>query len=133
VLASSKIKILIKVFFILFLGIAGYDLYLNGLNSMDNLSLTTESVLLMLYSLIAFFHLIQNPVYPNILKAPLFWFNTAILLYFSGNLFLFVFSNYLQSHYAKVSPALWGIHSLLNIVFYFLIRLGFWKTAAKQL
>jgi len=133
VFSSSKITLLIKLFVYVFFGIAAFDLYLNGFNSIDNISLTAECILLMIYSLFAFFHLLQNPVYDNILSAPLFWFNTAILTYFSGNLFLFVFSNYLENHFAKVSPALWGIHSLLNIVFYFLISTGFWKTATQRI
>jgi len=121
-----------KILVFVFIGIAILDFYYNGISSMDDIFLTTESILFMIYSLFAFFHLLQNPVYDNVLAAPLFWFNTAILTYFSGNLFLFVFSNYLENHFAKVSPALWGIHSLLNIVFYFLISTGFWKTATQR-
>ncbi len=132
IFSSSKQTLLIKAFIFMFMGVAAFDLYLNGFNSLDNISLTTECILLMIYSLLAFFHLLQNPVHDKILSAPLFWFNTAILMYFSGNLFLFVFSNYLENHFAKVSPALCGIHSLLNIVFYLLISIGFWKTAAPK-
>ncbi len=123
----------IKIFNFIFLGVVVYDLYLNGFNSIDNISLTTECILLMIYSIITFFHLIKNPVHDNILSVPLFWFNTAILTYFSGNLFLFVFSNYIENHFASVSPALWGIHSGLNIVFYLLISVGFWRTAVKPI
>ncbi len=130
---SHALSSVVKVFMIIFIGVAFFDLYTNGFNSMDNISLTTACILLMIYSIIAFFHLIQNPVFDNILRAPLFWFNTGILAYFSGNLFLFIFSNYIEDHFPRLSPALWGIHSLLNITFYILISIGFWKTAARQI
>jgi hypothetical protein len=130
---SSVRALIIKILIFVFIGVAIFDLYVNGFNSMDNISLTTECILLMVYSVLAFFHLIQRPVFDNILKAPLFWFNTAILTYFSGNLFLFIFSNYIENHFSKVSPALWGIHSLLNIAFYILITIGFWRTEPKQI
>jgi len=133
VFAGSKIAFWQKILIFVFLAVAAVDLYINGINSMDDLSLTIESIILMVYAILAFFRLIQNPVYENILATPLFWFNTGILTYFSGNLFLFIFSNYIQSHFAKVSPALWGIHSMLNITFYILISVGFWKTAARRI
>lgn len=131
VFASSSWPKFVYLLIFVFLGVAFFDLSINGFNSLDNISLATECFLLMIYSILAFFRLVQNPVYENILAAPLFWFNTGILTYFSGNLFLFVFSNYVETHFAKLAPALWGIHSALNIVFYLLITLGFWKTKAQ--
>jgi hypothetical protein len=131
VFASLPWSRLVYLFIFVFLGVAIFDLSINGFNSLDNISLATECILLMIYSILAFFQLVQNPVYENILSAPLFWFNTGILTYFSGNLFLFVFSNYVESHFAGLAPALWGIHSALNIIFYLLITLGFWKTKVQ--
>lgn len=133
ILAREKVVFFIRIGIGVFIALAAFDLYLHGFNSIDNISLTTECILLMLYALITFFHLIKTPVHDNILAVPLFWFNTAILTYFSGNLFLFVFSNYIEKHFAMVSPALWGIHSLLNIVFYLLLSVGFCKTAVKPI
>ena len=125
---STKISLFIKIFIFFFLGTACIDLYLNGLKIMDNLSLTTSCILLMIYSLLTFFYLIQKPLYSNILSTPLFWFNTAVLVYFSGNLFLFLFTNYLLKKSLPLHFNLWTIHSILNIIFNSLISIGFWKT-----
>jgi len=95
---------------------------------MDNISSAVESIMLMLYSLLGFYYQITRPMYSNILRTPLFWFNTAILIYFSGDLFLFIFTNYVRSHLASFSYALWDIHSFVNILFYILVSIGFWKT-----
>ncbi|HET6991513.1 MAG TPA: hypothetical protein VFJ43_09330 [Bacteroidia bacterium] len=119
-----SIKILIAFFF----GIAALNFFLNGYTSMDNFSTATESILFILYSTAFFYLLLRNPVSVNVLATPLFWLNTAILIYFSGSLFLFIFSNYLELHSPKIYFELWGIHSILNILFYSLISIGFWKT-----
>jgi hypothetical protein len=132
-LSESKMVLYIKICGLLFLTLATYDSYKNGLNSMDDLSLTAASVLLMIYSLFTFYHIMENPVHLNILSTPLFWFNTAILVYFSGCLFLFIFSNYLEDHYAKVFHIAWGVNSILNITFNLLIATGFWKARRSQI
>lgn len=133
VLSLSKLSFFINIFNFILLSIALIDLYKNGIETTDDLTLTTASILLMIYSLFTFFHMMQNPVHANILSAPLFWFNTAVLLYFSGGLILFIFNSYILKHSYKMHHELWGINSLLNIVFNLLMAIGFWKTKHKQI
>ncbi len=122
--------VFIFVLLFLFFGIAIFE-FLKGSDVLNDLSTTVESILLIVYSIIAFYWLLQHPAQARIVAVPLFWQNTAILLYFSGNLFLFIFSNYIERHSNKVYYELWGIHSVLNIIFYLLISTGFWKTKAR--
>ncbi len=131
VLPRPAIKFVIRLIIVLFLAIAATDLGMNGFALMDNISSTVESIILMVYTLAAFYFLVVNPPNANIYSTPAFWFYTGILTFFSCDLFLFIFSNYIQRHYAKVSYELWGIHSINNIIFYLLISIGFWKTKTK--
>ncbi|HWY38714.1 MAG TPA: hypothetical protein VNY73_09160, partial [Bacteroidia bacterium] len=132
-LVPSKVVTFIRIFIVIFLAVALFDLYKNGLSAMDDMSLTFASIVLMLYSLFTFYHIMQNPVQLNILSDPLFWFNTAVLIYFSGCLFLFLFSSYILTYSPKARYELWGINSVLNIIFNSLTATGFWKTRHRQI
>jgi hypothetical protein len=114
----------------LFLCVAVYD-YINNKDQMDDLSTSTESIIVIFYAVLGFSSLLRNPVQSRVIAIPLFWLNTALLLYFAGNLFLFIFSNYMQQHYKGEFRELWGIHSIMSILFYLLMSTGFWKTKAR--
>lgn len=126
-ISPSRFIIVIRILIFLFIGIAAFD-YFKEKNTMDDLSTTIESILFMLYSIVGFYTLLQNPVQYRVVDIPFFWFNTAILLYFAGNLFLFIFSSYIERHSHRVFSEVWAIHSIMNIIFYVLISIGFWKT-----
>ena len=130
-ISPSKLNYILFGIIIIFFAISGYEFYYDEKNTLDEISTTTEAILFIIYSLGTFFYMLQNPGQQSIFSIPLFWFNTAILLYFSGNLFLFLFTNYLVEHSGETFYELWGIHSVLNIIFYILISVGFWKTKER--
>jgi hypothetical protein len=113
-----------------FLGLAVYE-FITNRNGLDVICTTTESIILMIYAILGFSSMLRNPVQSRVVAIPLFWFNTAVLLYFAGNLFLFVFGSYIQSHFQNQFNGLWRIHSVMSILFYLLIATGFWKTKAR--
>lgn len=128
VVQSRAFSWVIKGLILLFGGVVFFDNYFNGYTSMDNISTATESIVFLLYANILFFSLLKRPVYLNVAATPVFWLNSAVMLYFAGNLFIFIFSNYLETNSPKIFVQIWGIHSVLNIIFYLLITIAFWKT-----
>lgn len=114
----------------LFICIAAFDtFFINDLMTVNNFSDSIESIVFIIYSLSAFFFVMKKLMYKDLLNSYFFWINTAVLIYFAGNLFLFLFSNHLQqSDHAKYM-ALYNIHSVTNIIYYILITIGFWKAA----
>lgn len=114
---------------LIFIIVSIYDFINNDNKIINSISITSESVIIISLSILAFFYLLKYPTTYNILSLPFFWFNTGLLIYFSGNLFLHLFSSFLQKHSLYTFYELWGLwHSLLNIIFYTLISIGFWKT-----
>lgn len=108
------------------------DTKINGMETMDSLSVSVESLILTGFSLFLFYYVLKNLLFDNLLASPVFWINTAVLIYFSGNLFLFAFSNYILRSAPEQFYILWGlIHSLINITFNLFIGIGFWKTKVK--
>ncbi|CAN5905042.1 hypothetical protein BH11BAC7_BH11BAC7_32890 [soil metagenome] len=127
---GKKITALITALILLFLVLAAYE-FRHNMNEMDVLSTTTEAFIVMFYAVLGFSLLLKNPVHSKVTSIPLFWINTAFLLYFAGNLFLFIFSSYVQQHFKKEFNELWGIHSIMSLIYYLLIATGFWKTKAR--
>ena len=113
--------------FPIFLAVVFIDYSINGLNSMDNFSASIESILLSLYALVSFLFVMRRLLFENILSEPFFWINSGVLFYFSGNLLVFAFSNYVFEYEPSIGNALWAIPQFLNIFFNILICIGFWK------
>lgn len=78
--------------------------------------MTGQCVLFILLALLYFYQLLRQPAVVAIEHNPLFWVNAGVLVYFSGNLFLFM----LQEWLSRVAPLqhanYWAIHSVANIV-----------------
>lgn len=120
---------LFYIFIALFITMAFFDYKINGLKSIDSLSSTVESIFLVSSSLVLFFFMIYKKMLPNLLASPIFWVNSGVLIYFSGNIFLFAFSNYLYSTEIEKYAILWALlHSSLNIIYNTCLSTAFWKT-----
>lgn len=115
----------------IFLIIAFIDYKINGLNAMDNFSASIEAILLSLYALVSFLFVMRKLLFENILSEPFFWINSGILFYFSGNLLVFTFSNYIHAAELSNYSALWSIPQFLNIFYNILISIGFWKARTR--
>ena len=125
----KKYSIIIFVLLFCFYSIFIYDfIFLHGVNNMDVFPVIVESFILMGLSLFYFYELAKKMEYVDILSNPLFWVNSSILIYFSGNLFLFIFSNYILT---LPNNKLWSLHDILNIIYNTLFIIAFWKTSKK--
>jgi hypothetical protein len=134
-LTHNKVKKTILLLFIfMFIGIGLYHLILNGNKTLSNYCLTIESLAIISFVLLSFHSIFKKEIYTNLLDVPLFWFNCAFLIYFAGNIYLHLFSQYLISHAQYAFFELWGLwHSLFSIIFYILISIGLWKTKKSQI
>lgn len=129
IFTTKKYSIIIYVLLFCFYSIFVYDfIFLHNFNRMNIFSIIVESFILIGFSLLYFYELAKKMEYVSILSNPLFWVNSSILIYFSGNLFLFIFSNYILNHSYN---RLWNIHSVLNIIYNTLLIIAFWKTTKK--
>jgi len=112
----------------LFLAVALFDLlFLSGFKQMNNITIAVESITLIIYSLICFYLIMSRMLFDKLLDTPFFWINIAVLFYFSGSLFLFLFGNYLVKQGDKVYLEMYKIHTFVNAVWYLFISIGFWK------
>lgn len=124
-LHSSRVN---SIILLLFLIIAIIDLFfVNGFERMNNITISVESITLIIYSLISFYLIMSRMLFDKLLDAPFFWMNIAVLFYFSGSLFLFLFGNYLMKQGNSVYMEMYKIHTFVNAIWYLFISIGFWK------
>lgn len=87
-----------------------------GLQQFPSLAMTAECGLFITLALTYFYQLLHQAEVVAPEHNPLFWVNAGVLVYFSGNLFLFM----LQAWISRQPPAgqhyYWAIHSVANIV-----------------
>lgn len=115
----------------LFVAVSVVDYKINGINNFDNYETAFESIVFSIISLWTFYYISKQLLFDNLLNEPFFWLNTSILLYFGGNLILFIFNNYLLRSKTTDQLAMWCIHSVLNILYNLLIALGLWKVKRR--
>lgn len=60
-------------------------------------------------------------------KEPLIWINTALLIYFAGNFFFYILYNVRLTASREVALFAVKVFAGLNLLFYFLIAIGFLK------
>lgn len=126
-LKKQLFKLLIAITLGIFTIIAIVDLAIHGIWSMADLTMTSGCVAVLFFSFMSIYQLISNPVSDSIFSVPVFWINTACLLYFAGNLFLFILNTYILQKSMQLHYEVWVIHSVLNITYNVLIGAGFIK------
>jgi len=84
---------------------------------------SVESLIMIILTLLLFFQFYINEEDIFFEKSALFWFNVAILTYFSGAFFSFVLSREIMSGEMK-----WMLHNTSNILKNIILAIGLWKT-----
>lgn len=124
----KKLNIIVFFSVIIFLIVSIIDFNVNGTNNFDNYATTFEAFFFSILSFWSFYYMLKHLSFKDPLRQPFFWINTAVLLYFGGNLILFIFNNQLLHSNNSDHLILWSIHSCLNILYNCLIAVAFWKT-----
>lgn len=92
-----------------------------------------ESLLIIALALLCFYKILSELLTKRLEKDPVFWINTGFLLYFAGNLFLFILSNaLLKQPNQHLGYMAWGVHALLMALMHVFIGIGLWLSPKPQ-
>jgi len=83
-----------------------------------------SSLIIISYSIFYFYRLIVEMPSAHVHRLPMFWFNSAFLLYHSGTIFLFAFTSYLISVMKDDLWYYWIFHNALCVIEYCIILVG---------
>lgn len=104
---------------LLFLGVGIWGVLADPFAFPDRLR-SVESLILIGCALLFFYHSLRSLDVDRIERTFMFWVSVAVLLYFTGNLLLYIFSNYIATASDRVYFTVWTIHTLFNILLYLL-------------
>lgn len=90
-----------------------------------------SSLLLIFFSILFFHKVVVEAKVKRLSKEPMIWVNTAVLIYFSGNLFFNALFSLILEYSREFSKLTTYYFVILTTLFYLLIAIGFWK-AGKQ-
>ncbi len=91
---------------------------------LNSYTYSISGLMLLVASLLYFRFLLKNLPETFVHRSPMIWINIAVLIYFGGNLFLFMLYNYFVS-------AIWILHNILNIAKNVLFFIAIWQSQRK--
>lgn len=113
---------------ILFLTMAVLSsIFLQDISTFNTYARSLEGLLVIILCLIWCYKTLTEMKIEKLGQDPVFWVNTGFLLYFSGGVLLFAFSNYIIGINQVLSMYIWAFHALFSMLLYFLITVALWK------
>jgi hypothetical protein len=105
-------------------------IFLQPLDTFNSYARCVEILLVLFMAFCYIYALIVSNEQRQLRTLPMFWINTAVVIYFTASFFLYLVSNDmgLSSHFNK---SLWFVHGLLLCGFYFAIAKAIWIQARQ--
>lgn len=101
------------------------SLFIQSIFTFNTYARAIENILLIILALSYFYKMLRELKVKYLEKHPMFWINSGVLIYFSGSLFIFIFSNYILPS-QSLSQFFWIIHAFLNIFINIFYAIGLW-------
>lgn len=115
---KKAILAIISGIFILFSSIYLYSFPAGEVSNIQSLPVTIEAFILITYALYYFYEQIERPQSFFIYQSPNFWIVLAILLYFTGTFFFFIYAeSFNQEEVVAYSALNYAINATKNILF----------------
>lgn len=95
-------------------------------SSINSYTLIVKSIIVIIYAIYYFYWLLRELPTSQLQRLPMFWINSAYIIYFSGNLFLFVFTSYLVHVLNNNLLVYWTLHNVLGIIEGLMIIVALW-------
>lgn len=92
---------------------------------------TPVQFIIIIYSIIYFLLVDSKLSKRNLKQKTILWINTAILIYYSGSLFVFMFSDFFLRYGEGLHEGFWIFNAILNLFFQVIILKSIW-TALKN-
>jgi hypothetical protein len=100
-------------------------------DAFDSYASAIEGLFMLSFSLCYFYKVFTEVVIVKLEKDASFWIVSAILIYFAGNLFLFLCSDNTLASMQEYFLKYWSIDFILNTIFNILLAIGLWITRPK--
>ena len=108
------------------------SIFFQPFTAFQNFSWTLTAIISILYAIGWKFHVFITTPVLKMARYSHFWINTAILCYFSINLFLFILTNYVFTNMSEAAGRIfWSFHNVNNIIKNVLFAIGIYYSSSK--
>jgi hypothetical protein len=83
-----------------------------------------SSFIIISYAVMYFYRLMVDLPTIHVQRLPMFWFNSAFLIYHAGTVFLFAFTQYLVDVLKDNLITYWSFHNVLSVLQHLIILIG---------
>jgi hypothetical protein len=104
---------------------------IQGFQILNTYTVASSSVIFIIICLSYFGYLMKEMPVTHVHRTPMVWINIAILLYYSGNLFLFVTNNFFTFGISGNHRTTWILHNFLNITKNLIFVVALWNHRRK--
>jgi hypothetical protein len=104
----------------------------DNFNHFNSIANSVASLLMIAILFMYFYNLLQTLETKNILKEPWFWISAGALFYYSGVLFVFIFSDDILFSESKSFTILWNIYYSFLFVFRIFLAIGLWLSKTQN-
>jgi hypothetical protein len=119
----KKLMLVVIAAYILFA--VYHSFFLANMFEFNSVTRVAECIILTTCGMYFFYTLFADDEYINLKRYPYFYINSGVLLYFMGNIFLFMLYAFVIQTEKNGSISVWGLHSVLNIGANILYCVGF--------
>lgn len=109
------------------------SIFIQGISNTSTYTFVFRSIAFIVISLLYFYTLIRELPTERITKLPMFWINTAVLLYSSGTFFQWLLLGYIINNLKGDVVNTYTIKNALGVVFYLVITVGLWYNRSLYL
>jgi hypothetical protein len=107
------------------------SIFLQSIFDFNSIAKTFVQISIIAYAVIYFYHLVDDPTLSPSTSKSLRLVNSAIITYYSGSLFIFMFNGISLGDDGS-NIIFWIFNSLLNIIFHLLIFYALWRLYSKK-
>lgn len=105
--------------------------FVQGPTVLNSYSFSLSGLMFMVVALFYFLQLLRNLPVVFVHRVPMVWINIAVIVYYSGNLFLFIINNYFIDG-LRGQQSVWILHNLLNITKNILFLIAIWQALRRK-
>jgi hypothetical protein len=103
------------------------SLFIENIYHFNPYARSVESLIIIFLAMSWYLKLVSADMKDLVLEKSLKFINSAFLIYFSGSIVLFSFSDPISRLVQNLRLSIWTVHTLLTVTLYVLLALGLWK------
>jgi hypothetical protein len=107
------------------------SIFLQSIFDFNSFAKTFVQITIIAYAVVYFYNMVEDPAFSRSTSKSLSLVNSAIITYYSGSLFIFMF-NGISFGSEDSNTLFWVFNSLLNIIFHLLILIALWRLYFKK-